>query len=342
MQRGAAVFTALALLVTLTQAKAQEVTLKAVSAFDTTARYSQDFLKFIDKVNADGKGTVQIKYLGGPEVVNPLELASSLKAGIVQIASIPGAFYTNLMPETSALKASELTIQEQRKNGAFEYIDQITRGRVNAKWLARQHEEEGFNIYLKQRPTISSDGRLALNGLKLRVSPLTRTAIADLGATPVQLPPGEIYTALERGTVDGFVWTTNGIFDYGWEKLVKYRVEPTFYQGYTEILINLDVWNRLNAQQREILKKAGVWVEGRNALAIKDQAEERRRQAEAGIQPIVLKGSAASTFLETVKAAAWKEVATVAPSRAGKLRELLTRKGKCNGGVGPHCLKADQ
>ena len=339
MKRTAALFAAVALVGTTIQAQAQEVTLKAVSAFDTTARYSQDFLKFIEKVNADGKGAIQIKYLGGPEVVNPLELASSLKAGIVQIASIPGAFYTNLMPETSALKASELTIQEQRKNGAFEYIDQITRERVNAKWLARQHEEEGFNIYLKQRPNSTADGHLALNGLKLRVSPLTRTAIADLGGAPVQLPPGEIYTALERGTVDGFVWTTNGIFDYGWEKLVKYRVEPTFYQGYTEILINLDVWNRLNARQRQVLEKAGIWVEGRNVLAIKDQADERRRQGEAGIQPIVLKDGAASSFLETVKAAAWKEVASVAPSRAGKLREHLTRKTKCNGGVGPHCLK---
>jgi TRAP-type mannitol/chloroaromatic compound transport system substrate-binding protein len=41
--------------------------------------------------------------------------------------------------------------------------------------------------------------------------------------------PGEVYTALERGVVDGYGWPTAGIFDLGWHEKTKFRVDPGFY-----------------------------------------------------------------------------------------------------------------
>ena len=43
-------------------------------------------------------------------------------------------------------------------------------------------------------------------------------------------PVGWPYTALERGVVDGYGWPVTGIFDLGWEKVTKFRMEPPFYR----------------------------------------------------------------------------------------------------------------
>ena len=78
---------------------AQEVTLKAVTSFAEKTQFSKNFERFIDKVNADGKGVVQINYIGGPRAMPPFEVGNAVRTKVVDIANVTGAFYTNLMPE---------------------------------------------------------------------------------------------------------------------------------------------------------------------------------------------------------------------------------------------------
>ena len=52
-------------------ASAQEVTLRAVTSFAEKTQFSRNFERFIDKVNADGKGVIQINYIGGPRAMPP-------------------------------------------------------------------------------------------------------------------------------------------------------------------------------------------------------------------------------------------------------------------------------
>src|SRR4249919_3416199 len=90
-------------LLVCSSAWAQEVTLRAVSAFAEKTTYSRGFEKFIDQVNADGKGVIQINYIGGPKAMPPFEVGNALKTGVVDIANTTGAFTTNVMPESDAL-----------------------------------------------------------------------------------------------------------------------------------------------------------------------------------------------------------------------------------------------
>src|SRR4051794_32582744 len=83
-------------------AVAQEVTLKAVSSFTENTTYSRPFERFIERVNADGKGILRINYVGGPKAMPPFEVGNALKGGVVDIANVTGAFYTNVMPEADA------------------------------------------------------------------------------------------------------------------------------------------------------------------------------------------------------------------------------------------------
>src|SRR4029079_9697884 len=113
------------LTVTAAAAEAQEVTLKAVTAFAEKTTYSKPFERFIDSVNKNGKGLVQINYIGGPKAMPPFEIGNALKSGVIDIANSAGAFYTNLMPESDAWKLTQRPMAEIRKNGGVDYMAHV-------------------------------------------------------------------------------------------------------------------------------------------------------------------------------------------------------------------------
>src|SRR6187397_1773633 len=235
---------------------AQEVTLRAVSAFAEKTTYARGFEKFIDRVNASGKGQVQINYIGGPKAMPPFEVGKALQGGVIDIANTTGAFTTNVMPEGDAWKLTEKPMSELRKNGGYDYMAQLYAEKMNAIFLARHVDGNPFHLYLN-KPISSAD----LTGLKLRITPVYRDFFQALGATVVQTAPGEVYTALERGVVDGYGWPITGIFDLGWHEKTKYRVDPGFYTAEVSILINKTTWGKLDAAQRKVIADAAALIE---------------------------------------------------------------------------------
>src|SRR5450759_514068 len=116
-------------------ALAQEVTLRMVSAFSENSIYVVRLQKWIQKVNGEGKGTLQINFIGGPKAITTFEVGNAVKTGVVDMALSTGAFYTNLMPEADALKLAQLSIAEQRKNGAYDLINEIWNKKANMYYL---------------------------------------------------------------------------------------------------------------------------------------------------------------------------------------------------------------
>jgi TRAP-type C4-dicarboxylate transport system substrate-binding protein len=315
-------FTALAAVAALVSlpASAQEVTLRAVNAFQEGTAFAKPFEAFIERVNAEGKGVVKINYIGGPKAMPPFEVGNAVKSGVVDIANVTGAFYTNLMPEAEALKLAERTIQEQRKNGAWELINKLHNEKLNAYYLARTGDGVPFHLYLN-KPIDKPD----LKGLTIRVTPIYRAFFAELGANLVQTAPGEVYTALERNVIDGYGWPTQGILDLGWQEKTKYRVDPGFYVVDVNFLVNLDTWKKLTDAQRAVLTKAATAIEATNANNVEINKSEIKKQADAGIKPITFEGKARDTWLSTAREAGWAYVKKVAPQHADELRKLLAK-----------------
>jgi TRAP-type C4-dicarboxylate transport system substrate-binding protein len=292
-------------------ASAQEVTLKAVSSFAEGTKDSVNFEALIKDINARGAGKIKINYLGGaPKLMNPFEVVKNLKEGVVDMANANGAFFTNVVPEADAFKLAELTIAELRKNGGWAYMNKLLNDKANAYFLGNHLEHITFNIYLN-KPIEKAD----LRGLKIRVTPIYRAMVEALGGAALTSPPAEVYTLMERGTVDGFGWPTAGIFDYSWEKVTKYRVEPAFYSAALHTLVNLAVWTKLGAERQKILA---------DAMALNDA--ERKRQEQAGVKTIQLAPAEAKKWLDTAKDAGWAAVMKASPEHGPKLRELLTKK----------------
>ena len=92
-----------------------------------------------------------------------------------------------------------------------------------------QFSGAGFHIWSTKKPGINEDGSVDLSGLRLRSSPLYRAFFEALDATIVVQGASEVYTSLERGVVDGTGYPVTGLRDYGWDKFLKYRIDPGFY-----------------------------------------------------------------------------------------------------------------
>jgi TRAP-type C4-dicarboxylate transport system substrate-binding protein len=312
-----ALFAALAAGLFATSSAAQEVTLKAVSSFAEKTQFSRNFERFIDRVNETGKGQVKINYIGGPRAMPPFEVGNAVRTRVVDIANVTGAFYTNLMPEADGLKLISKSQSEQRKDGTFAFIEQLHNQKLNAHYLARQFHNVPFHIYLNKKI-----GKLDFTGLKIRVTPVYKDVVEAFGGTTVTTAPGEVYTALERGVVDGYGWPITGIFDLGWEKVTKYRMEPPFYSVEVGVLVNLDVWKGLTDAQRKVLNDAALWLEGldsENEAAIK---AEREKQAKAGIQTIEFGAAEDKIFRQKANDVGWASVIKRSPENGAKLRKL--------------------
>jgi TRAP-type C4-dicarboxylate transport system substrate-binding protein len=296
---------------------AQEVTLRAVSAFAEGTQFSRNFERFIDKVNRDGKGVVQINYIGGPRAMPPFEVGNAVRTRVIDIANVTGAFYSNLAPESDAFKLIGKPMSEERQNGTWEVLNQIHNQKLNAWYLARQFYNVPFHIYLNKRID-----RLDFTGLKIRVTPVYRDIVQALGGAPINTAPGEVYTALERGVVDGYGWPASGIFDLGWDKVTKFRLEPPFYSVEVNVLVNLDVWKALTEAQRLLLTDAALWLEALDAENVATINSELERQAKAGIEPIDFGPAESQKFLDRAYTVAWETVIRRAPEVGARLRQL--------------------
>jgi TRAP-type C4-dicarboxylate transport system substrate-binding protein len=300
-------------------AAAEEATLKGVSSFAKATAFSRAWEDFVEYVNQNGKGVLQINYIGGPEAVPPFEVGNAVQSGVVDIANVTSAYYTNLIPESDALHLATTTIQQQRENGCYELVNAMHEKKINAHYLARTGDNVPFHLYLT-KPIDKPD----LSGLTIRTTPVYRAFFESLGANLVRTAPGEVYTALERGSIDGYGWPIQGVLDLGWHERTKYRVDPGFYQVDVNFLVNLDAWNKLDDAQRRLLEKAAARTEEKNAENKQVNEEERRKQAEAGIETIAFTGADREKWLQSAQDEGWKSVAQVDRAAAEKLRACLS------------------
>ena len=301
-------------------ATAQEATLRVVSAFAENGIYVQRLLPWIQKVNAEGKGVLQLNFIGGPKAIPTFEAGNAVKTGVVDMALSTGAFYTNVMPEADFLKLTQIPVAEQRKNGAFDAINKVWNEKGNMQYLARMVENQPFHIYLNKKID-----KPDLTGLKIRITPVYRDFFQALNANVITTPPGEVYTALERGVVDGYGWPIGGIFDLNWQEKTKYRVDPGFYDAEVSLIMNLPAYKKLTDAQRAYLQKQLLALEAENTFWGQYATEETARQKKAGIETISFDTATAKTFRDKAYDVGWASAAKQSSEIAARFKPLFSK-----------------
>ncbi len=299
---------------------AQETTLRVVSAFAENTQYVKNFEGFMKKLNAEGKGTLQLNFIGGPKAMPPFEVGNAVRTGVVDIGMTTGAFYTTIMPEADALKLTQIPAPELRKNGAYDLVNKIWNEKANMQYLGRVIDFTPFHLYLTKKID-----KPDLTGLKIRITPVYREFFQAIGATVMQTAPGEVYTALERGVVDGYGWPINGIFDFNWQEKTKFRVDPGFYNAEVSLVMNLDKWKSLSQKQRDLLMRHVIAHEAANDSWKKVNADDTQRQAQAGIQTITFDPATAKQYYDKAYEVGWASVTKASPQYGPQLKKLFSK-----------------
>jgi TRAP-type C4-dicarboxylate transport system substrate-binding protein len=302
-------------------AQAQQVTLKAVNAFQEGTYAAKNFEAWVKKVNDEGKGLVQVNYIGGPKAIPTFEQGNALRSGVVDISNNTVAYLSGIVPEANALVYTKMPMSELRQNGAIDYMNKLF---LDKGIYLYARSTEGFQHYLYTNKKI--DG-LDFTGYKVRISPMHRDMFQTMNANVVQIPAGEVYTALERGVVDGYAWPLFGLTDLGWQEKTKYRVEPGFYTVEVSIYFNAKSWNKLSVEQKAFLEKQRAWLEQLNLdVAKADTPKEEKIQKDAGVQVIQLDPATAAKMQKIAYDSAWDAIVKQSPVNGQKLRDMIAPK----------------
>ena len=299
-------------------AQAQETTLRVVSAFPENQYYVKRTIDWMDNANKEGRGILQFNFIGGPKAIPTFEVGNAVKTGVVDIGFTTGAFYTNLMPEADALKLAEVSAAEQRRNGAHELINRIWQEKANMYYLARVVEFTPFHLYLNKKID-----KPDLTGMKIRITPVYRDFFQAMGASVMTTAPGEVYTALERGVIDGYGWPIHALFDLNWQEKTKFRVDPGFYNAEVSLVMNLDKWKALPTPARDFLMRQSLAYENQNEFWKAYNQNEAKRQAEAGIQTITFDAATSRAYVEKAKEVGWAGAIKASPQYGAQLKKVL-------------------
>jgi len=300
--------------VAVAPAAAAEVKLKAAAFLPVRSIVSRQFVRFVEATNKQCAGKVNISIVG-PEAIPSLEQWNALKNGVVDMHYGPPNYWRGAVPAGDVISVARKESAEQRKNGAWAMINAEYNKRLNAWYLTQLFNGVRFHLYTTKP---GKGGKF--EGFRLRSVPIYDAFFKSLGANPVRMAPPEVHTALERGAVDGYGWPLWGIQDFGWDKYTKIRHDPGFISAAVAIIVNLDKWKGLAAEQRECLSKMAIWVEAEWPKWRADEdAKQKAAQAKAGIKTVDM----GAAFADSAEEIYWSDLAKGDAAFVKKIRPLL-------------------
>src|SRR5581483_3747010 len=290
---------AVALAAGIAPASAQD-RISATHVFPASLVYSRSFLDFVKKANEAGKGVFEIQVRGGPEAIGMMEQPGAVRDGVVDMVYSACAFYAGTVPECDAVSASSIDGPTARKNGGIDLLNQIHQKRMGTYVLGWVDSGIRFNLWSTKEPKLDATGHIDIKGFKVRGNPIYNAFLTNyLGAQVINLNSPELYTALERGTVDITAWTQIGLMDLNWDRYLKYRIGPDFFSTDLIILVNKRKWDSLSPKTREILQATAIKHEVESLNALQDLwKKEQEELTKRGIKFVAQSPDASKRFVD--------------------------------------------
>jgi len=238
-------------------------------------RMASSFPKSLDTIYAGGEvmakmvaeltdNKFQIQVFAGGELVPGLQALDAAQNGTVEAAHTVSYYYVGKDP-TFAIAAS---------------VPFGLNARMQNAWLFQAGGNELFNEFYKKynlyaTPCGNTGTQMGgwfrkeiktvddLKGLKMRIGGIAGQVLQKVGVVPQQLAGGDIYPALEKGTIDAAEWV--GPYDdekLGFNKVAPYYYYPGFWEGGPTVhaYFNLDKWNALPKHYQSALIAASTYA----------------------------------------------------------------------------------
>ena len=300
------------------------VTFKAVAFLPANNANVAGFNIFMEKMNQKFKNDIHIELLGGPEVTPPFQLHEAVKNGVIDMCVTSCGYYPSLLWEAqSAMFTNKDYLQEVAKTDYYKIMRSMHKEK-GLIWLGPGTLKDTFHLYTNVELKIPED----LSGKKIRVFPPFIPLMKAVGAAPINLPIGDIYTAMERGAIDGFVQSPLGVVtDFSWHEVTDYALVHPLYKAVAVILVNPEKWNKLSPElQKAIIEYKDTVINQAIADYYANLRQERwDLMVEKGIKPIEFSEEDGERFLQTAYDAAWDHIIEKSPELGPKLKEMLVK-----------------
>jgi TRAP-type mannitol/chloroaromatic compound transport system substrate-binding protein len=224
-------------------------------SLDTIFGAAQTMADYV-KDATDGNFTIQVFAAG--EIVPGLQAMDAAAAGTVEMCHTACYYYWGKDPTWALGTCVPFSFNDRQMN-AWLYFgggnDLLNEFFATHKLYGLPAGNTGVQMggwYRKEINTLDD-----LKGLKMRIGGFAGKIIEKLGVVPQQIAGGDIYPALEKGTLDACEWV--GPYDdekLGFYKVAKYYYYPGWWEGGPTLhsLINLDKWNALPKAYQAALK----------------------------------------------------------------------------------------
>jgi len=278
------------------------------------------WMAFIEDVNNKAKGDLEIVFTGGPEAIPGFKQFEALRNGVVDVIYGCESYYGREVSGAAYTHLTRLDPIKERQTGYYEFRKEMLK-KHNIYYLGRAEFGVWFQIFTNKAVKRPQE----LKGQKIRVSGTYEPFVKKLGAVPVTIPGGEIYTALERGTIDGYAWSALGNVQSGWAEVCKYILEPRIYEMNIEALFNLKSWEKLSPDLQKLLTDCMIENEKKFVKVMNDISEkEFADMQKKGMKVIKFSPKDTKWYIDTAYEAGWEEVIKQDPALGSQLRKMLT------------------
>jgi TRAP-type mannitol/chloroaromatic compound transport system substrate-binding protein len=189
----------------------------------------------------------------------PFGIFDMVRSGQYDMGHSASYYWKGKVPETLYFTTMPFGMTTPEQYGWFYYGDGM-------KLMEKLHDKYGMLSFPGGNTSNQMGGWFKkeinsiedLQGLKMRIPGFAGEVLAKLGAKPTNIPPGELYTALERNTIDALEWVGPSL-DL---RMGFHKIAPYYYTGWHEpatelqFLINKKTWQKLPADLQEILRVA--------------------------------------------------------------------------------------
>jgi TRAP-type C4-dicarboxylate transport system substrate-binding protein len=217
--------------------------------------------KFSEVINTKGQGKVKVEVFDSEKLLKAKELLTGLTMGTVEAVGVPMVYWHGTFPLSQGLSLPNIW------SGNFErYYKAIEPGSPIANLLNEDFGKKNIFmvfglcdgnevLWTKGKPVSKPDD---LKGLKIRASGLIPAEVLKrLGASPVDMPSGDMYTALQRGTIDGIFGSIMTIHSRGMQEQLDHMTNYPFEDfGPLIIAFRKDWYDGLPGDVKSIVDEA--------------------------------------------------------------------------------------
>ncbi len=234
-------------------AETKKITLKAFTDWPVTNNNVDTFKHFIQLVSEKSKGALEIKLMGGPELISVKESLGALGRGMMDMEHSNNIHFA-ISQVADFASSPDVAVKMWLDPELVRLIDAYYTSKANIVILGGAGNIARFYLATSKKMVTKLED---VKGLRIRThGGLSNVVASALGAAPATIPTAEVYTALERGVVDGAMRALPSLVDFNEAEVLKNVVTPSLFMGNAMFCMNQDSWKRLPANLQKVLKDA--------------------------------------------------------------------------------------